>query len=83
MLDLEVKVFSDFGSLKESFGQAAPFPHVVVDNFLDLELARKLDQEFPSLDSDLWYKYKNAIEYKKHIIIGRHFPKQHISFLHI
>ncbi|WP_119328663.1 2OG-Fe(II) oxygenase [Cysteiniphilum halobium] len=80
MLNLEKKVFSDFNLLKEDFAKANPFPHVVIDNFLDLELARALDQEFPSLDSDLWYKYKNAIEYKKTYNHWEAFPSKTYQF---
>ncbi|TNF69124.1 MAG: 2OG-Fe(II) oxygenase [Gammaproteobacteria bacterium] len=75
MLNLETKVFSDFASLKNQFSKAKPFPHVVVDDFLELNLAKAIDTEFPSLDSDMWYQYQNAIEYKKTYNHWEKFPK--------
>lgn len=33
--------------LKESFLSAQPFPHIVIDNFLDLNLIQQVAQEFP------------------------------------
>lgn len=34
----------------ESFAAAAPFPHVVIDGFLDVKVARALAAEFPAMD---------------------------------
>ena len=42
-----------------------PFYHQVIDNFLDLEKAKKISQEFPDYDSDVWYCYNNPLENKK------------------
>jgi hypothetical protein len=38
-------------SLRASFESANPFPHVVMDDFLDAALARALVEEFPAIDA--------------------------------
>ena len=44
--------------LAEKYGEvyrtADPFPHVVMDNFLDEEVANLLYDEFPGIESDRW-----------------------------
>ncbi|AXA33398.1 2OG-Fe(II) oxygenase [Francisella adeliensis] len=65
MIELEKMVFSDFESLSKEFTDAKPFPHVVIDNFLDYKLAKALDGEFPAVESDIWYDYRNLIERKR------------------
>jgi hypothetical protein len=42
-----------------------PFYHEVIDNFLDLEQAIKISQEFPDYNSDCWFSYNNPLENKK------------------
>ena len=42
-----------------------PYDHLVIDNFFPIDKARKLSQEFPEYDSNLWYQYKNPLENKK------------------
>jgi hypothetical protein len=42
-----------------------PFPHLVLDDFFDDELAHKLAGEFPPYDSSAWHSYDNSIEVKK------------------
>jgi len=37
----------------------------VIDNFLDLNTAEKIADEFPSFDEDFWYSYDNPLEIKK------------------
>jgi Rps23 Pro-64 3,4-dihydroxylase Tpa1-like proline 4-hydroxylase len=80
MLDISSKVFSDFKSLQTEFENGDPFPHVIIDDFLDIKLARQIDEEFPPLSSDLWYKYKNAIEYKKTYNHWEAFPEATYKF---
>ena len=58
----------NFGALQTAclnWQKNAPFPHFVVDNFFDDEVASKLEREFPDFEDDVWYKYGNAIEIKK------------------
>lgn len=42
-----------------------PFDHAVIDGFFMPEVARQLEQEFPSFDSNVWHQYNNPIEVKK------------------
>lgn len=61
-------------SLQESFKLSQPFNHLVIDNFLNESIANKLVDEFPSLDSPLWYRYENAIEKKRAMNSWDRFP---------
>ena len=51
-------------ALNSKFLQAEPFPHVVIDNFLDPALAEVLEHDFPPLSHPSWHKYNNPIEIK-------------------
>jgi hypothetical protein len=42
-----------------------PFYHHIIDNFFDLETARKISQEFPDYHSNAWFCYNNPLENKK------------------
>lgn len=53
-----------------------PFPHFVVDNFFQLEVAKRLEKEFPNFEDSLWHEYGNAIEVKKVCNNWNVFPKQ-------
>ena len=59
-----------------------PFPHFIIDNFLNDDLANKLSDEFPDFDSPDWYDYNNPLEVKKAINNWYNFPKETYSFLH-
>jgi hypothetical protein len=47
------------------YGKNPPFDHVVIDNFFENDFARKLSDEFPGFESDVWHQYNNPIEIKK------------------
>lgn len=49
---------------QQKFTQATPFPHLVVDDFLDPSEALLLYQEVPAIDNSVWFRYNNAIENK-------------------
>ena len=63
----EAKLINLKAVMKESKGwrEATPFPYFVVDDFLDNDVARKLEAEFPSFDDSVWHEYNNALEVKK------------------
>jgi len=42
-----------------------PFYHHIIDDFLDLERAKIISQEFPEYHSDAWFFYNNPLENKK------------------
>lgn len=48
-----------------SWKQAKPFSHIVIDNFLPIDVAEQVDKDFPSLENNFWYVYNNKIEVKK------------------
>ena len=52
-------------ALSKKFKRAKPFNHIVIDDFLDLEFAKKLEESFFEYDSDKWHSYSNSIEEKK------------------
>jgi hypothetical protein len=41
-----------------TYSTAAPFPHAVIDNFLDLQWAKKALSVFPNQYSDIWLDWK-------------------------
>ena len=55
------------------WGSLDPFPHLVLDNFFDEELAHELAADFPDYDSPVWHTYDNAIEVKKTLNNWTHF----------
>ena len=61
-------------SLKD-YAKVGPFDHCVIDNFFKLDVAKKLEQDFPDYDSDIWQNYNNPLEVKKLNNIWNHFPK--------
>jgi len=48
----------------KQFGNAQPFPHIVVDNFLPSVFAETLEKNYPNLDDVSWWKYHNHFEKK-------------------
>ena len=66
-----------------AWNDAVPFPHMVVDDFFEPDLSKRLAAEFPDFESDVWHEYNNAIEVKKLAIIGITSPKQPTRFLNI
>lgn len=56
--------WEDEEQLKTSFRAASPFPHLVIDNFLEDTYASEVAHAFPTAD-DTWHEYCNPIEVKK------------------
>jgi 2OG-Fe(II) oxygenase superfamily len=50
--------------LRARYQSASPFPHIVLDNFLDPEVAALAMDEFPPLDGATWTNYVHANERK-------------------
>lgn len=64
--------------------QHSPFTHTVIDNFLPIDLANQLYEEFPDFENPIWFNYKNKIEDKKLLSDWRQYPEytyQMFSFL--
>lgn len=47
------------------YASAAPYPHVVVDEFLPPETYRSLSAAFPTPGADIWHQYRGSRENKK------------------
>jgi hypothetical protein len=50
--------------LREQYKAASPFPHIVLDDFLDLDVMRDATSEFPSVDGEAWTNYLHVNERK-------------------
>ena len=50
--------------LAAEYPRAEPYPHVVLDDFLDREVARRLVAEFPPIDPAGWTNYTHVNERK-------------------
>ncbi len=64
-------------SLADKFSEwlhAEPFPHLVIDNFLNNELAAEVSEAIPKFNSEFWLRYQNAIERKKTLNLWDQFP---------
>jgi Rps23 Pro-64 3,4-dihydroxylase Tpa1-like proline 4-hydroxylase len=51
-------------SLAPAYKAGRPFPHIVIDDLLPIDLAAALVSEFPAPDSHPWHAYRNAREQK-------------------
>jgi 2-oxoglutarate-Fe(II)-dependent oxygenase superfamily protein len=51
-------------SLAKRYRDNHPCPHILLKDFLDPEVARKMAAEFPQATSDAWTQYKHANENK-------------------
>jgi hypothetical protein len=58
-----------------------PFDHLVIDNFLPLEMARALADEMPDYESSVWVEYANAIEDKRTCNYWHSFPAHTYKFM--
>lgn len=58
-MDLETAV-----SLYNEFKSAKPFPHIVIDDFLNSDTAENIYSSFPD-PTDEWYEYDNCFEKKR------------------
>jgi Rps23 Pro-64 3,4-dihydroxylase Tpa1-like proline 4-hydroxylase len=50
-------------ALKEQYNNSQPFSNIVIDDFLNIEYAEKLHDNFPNPDNT-WHTYDNPIEVK-------------------
>lgn len=58
-----------------------PYDCYIFDNFLNVNLAHQLANEFPSYDSDRWFEYNSALEVKKAINNWYEFPPTTYQFI--
>ena len=57
--------FSAIELASQGWVENQPFPHFVVDDFFEKNVAKRLEAEFPQFGDKLWHEYGNAIEVKK------------------
>jgi hypothetical protein len=55
---------SQLSSLAKRYQENHPCPHILLEDFLDPEIAGKMAAEFPQATSDAWTQYKHANENK-------------------
>jgi Rps23 Pro-64 3,4-dihydroxylase Tpa1-like proline 4-hydroxylase len=58
-----------------------PYPHYIIDNFLDARLAHQLAEEFPDPTSSKWFVYDSPLEVKKAINSWYEFPPTTYQFI--
>lgn len=51
----------------EEFKQGHPYPHIVIDDFLDPEALEKVLEEFPKKDQKVWHDYQSHYENKQEL----------------
>lgn len=58
----------------EDFKSAKPFPHLILDDFVDPATAEKLSDEFPNIDDSSLFSYSNPLEKKSALNDWNKFP---------
>lgn len=58
-----------------------PFDHWILDNFIDIDLAKKLSAEFMDYDNPNWFCYNNPLEHKKTSNNWYYFPSNTYQFI--
>ena len=54
----------DFLKLKNEYLSNTPYPHIIIDNFLEKEICEELEKCFPNHNEDFWLQYNNPVEKK-------------------
>jgi Rps23 Pro-64 3,4-dihydroxylase Tpa1-like proline 4-hydroxylase len=52
---------------KDEFSKGNPYPHIVIDNFLDPEALENLLAEFPDKSKKVWHDYQTHFENKQEL----------------
>ena len=58
----ENKLLELASTLNKQYNNNEPFPHIVIDNFMDEILLDEVANAFPSPDKFEFYKYDNPLE---------------------
>ncbi len=68
----------------KKYNNAQPFPHLIIENFLNNEIANRISHLFPNYDEQYLHGYSNAIEEKKVTNDWNKFPKDiYSTFLYL
>lgn len=65
----------------EAYKHAAPFPHAVIDGFLDAKFMNRLSGEFPKPKEQEWYRYDNVFEKKLTCNMVHRLPAEYQAML--
>ena len=68
-------------SQKEDFRNADPFPFLVMDDFLEADLATQLASEFPGINDERLFVYNNPLEIKMALNDYNAYPPATYQFL--
>ncbi len=63
-----------------TFHAAKPFPHLIMDDFVDASIAGKLSAEFPNIDDGNLFNYSNPLEKKSALNDWNRFPATTYGF---
>ena len=83
---MNIKSFIKIDKFKKAlnyFNKIKPFPYVIVDDFLNINLAKTIEKNFPNLDEKKLWSYKNYCEIKKATDNWNLFPPQAYQLLSV
>lgn len=75
----------DFNNLQKAFvtyDTNVPYRHCVIDDFLNIDLAKNIENEFNDYNDPSWYFYNNQIENKKQLSTWGLFKEHTYKTLH-
>ena len=83
---MNIKSFIKIDKFKKAlnnFNKIKPFPYVILDDFLNINLAKKIEKNFQNLDEKKLWSYKNYCEIKKATDNWNLFPPQAYQLLSV
>jgi 2OG-Fe(II) oxygenase superfamily len=72
--DFDALAETDSDFLGESYRQASPFPHVVIDDLFPAAALQTMQQEFDAVVSTSWREYRGSLQRKRGTAPGAHLP---------
>ena len=72
-----------FKKALNKFNSTKPFPYVIIDNFLNLNLAKKIVKNFPHHTNKKLWSYRNYCEIKKATDNWNMFPPEAYQLLSV
>ena len=64
----------------DAFTSAKPFPHLIIDDFIEKSIAETLSAEFPNIDDGTLFNYSNPLEKKSALNDWNRFPATTYKF---
>ena len=78
-----IKILNEEKIIRE-YHNSKPFPHLIIENFLDKKIANRISDLFPNYNEQYLHNYSNAIEEKKVTNDWNKFPKDiYSTFLYL